>query len=96
MVLISALQGAMTPRRLATLREHLEASVRTILRWQAWWREVFPVTAFWKAAKGRFAHPVSAGDLPAALLDRFDGPTRRDRLVACLKFLAPITTTSSG
>ena len=95
-VLVSALEGAITPRRLALIREYLEVSVRTIRRWQVWWREVFPVTAFWKAAKGRLDREVPVATLPAALLARFAGRTGRDRLVACLNFLAPITTTSFG
>jgi len=50
----------------------------------------------WKAAKGRLDREVPVATLPAALLARFAGRTGRDRLVACLNFLAPITTTSFG
>jgi hypothetical protein len=95
-VLVMALRDALTPRRVATLREHLEVSLRTLKRWQRWWQEVFPATSFWKAARGRLSPPVDVARLPSSLLQRFGSRPSRRRTIACLEFLAPITTTSYG
>ena len=52
-------------------------------------------TAFWRAARSRFARPVEAGEVPRALLRRFDGDAVV-QVVAMLRFLGPLTTTSVG
>ncbi len=93
-VLVSAMLNGPTPRRVAKLRELLGVSERTLRRWQSWWRTAFAESAFWKAAAGRFATPVATGGLPLSLLDRFAGD-ERDRLVAALRLLSPITTRSA-
>jgi len=95
-VLTMALRDALTPRRVATLREHLEVSLRTLKRWRRWWREVFPRSSFWKAARGRLSPPVEVAKLPSSLLVRFGFRPSRRRTVTCLEFLAPITTMSYG
>ena len=92
-VLVSAMLNGPTPRRVATVGALLGASRRTLERWRRWWRTTFAETAFWKAAAGRFARPPTRGHLPGALLARFRGDERM-RLVATLRFLAPITTAS--
>ena len=65
-------------------------SVRTLQRWRAWWLGTFPQTVFWRGARARLVPTVDETRLPASLLERF---TERgdDGLVACLRFLAPIT-----
>ena len=94
-VRVSAMLNGPTPRRVAELRELLGVSERTLRRWSAWWRAAFAATPFWKAAAGRFAPPAPATDaLPQSLLERFGGDAR-DQLVAALRFLSPITTTSA-
>jgi len=90
-VLVSAMLHGPTPRRVATLGALLGASRRTLERWRRWWRTTFAESAFWKAGVGRFARPPARGQLPRSLLDRFRGD-ERTRLVATLRFLAPITT----
>lgn len=92
-VLVSAMLNGPTPRRVATLGTLLGASRRTLERWRRWWRTTFAETAFWTAAAGRFARPAARGHLPWSLLTRFRGD-ERTRLVATLRFLAPITTAS--
>lgn len=89
--LVSAMRQGVTPARAARLCALVGVSARTLARWRTWWREVFVETAFWKAAAGRFDWPVSAKHLPASLLERFGGDAR-ERLVAALRFLSPITT----
>jgi hypothetical protein len=90
-VLTSAMTGGVTLKRAAELNELVGVSMRTLQRWRAWWRETFAVSPFWKAAKALFSPPVDAHGAPSTLIERFAG-SARDKLVACLKFLAPITT----
>lgn len=91
-VLVTALRAGLTARRAAQLREWLGVSGRTLTRWRQWWRETFVASPFWQGMKGRFAPPVDPRQLPATLLERFVADHARDRLVALLGFLAPITT----
>ncbi len=90
-VLISAMRCGTRPARLRYLEELIGVSRRTIYRWRAWWREVFPETPFWRGAGAQLAPPVDRALLPAALLERFAG-SMRERLISLLRFLAPITT----
>ena len=53
-----------TPWRVSRLHALLGVSARTLARWHRWWRDAFVHTAFWKAARSRFARPVEADDLP--------------------------------
>jgi hypothetical protein len=93
-VLACVLRQGPTPWRVARLRELLGVSADTLARWHRWWGEAFVRTAFWRAARGRFARPVDDADLPRELLARFPGdPT--GSLVAMLRFLTPLTTSAS-
>lgn len=92
-VLVCAMRHGATPTRVARLQELVGASVRTLARWRGWWRERFATSRFWQAAAGRFGTPVEGAELPLSLLERFTGDAR-DRLVAALRFLSPITTRS--
>lgn len=91
-VLVSAMTGGATERRAAAMREliGMSVSVRTLQRWRAWWLRTFPQTVFWKGARGLLASPVDEARLPASLLERFTNPAG-DGLIACLRFLAPLT-----
>jgi hypothetical protein len=91
-VLVSAMTGGVTERRAAAMRALVGVSARTLQRWRAWWLATFPEKVFWREAKGRLAPPVDEARLPASLLERFPGEGAGDGLVACLRFLAPITT----
>lgn len=94
-VVVSALQHGVTPRRLAAVQKWLgdRVSRRTVERWRRWWLEVFTASPCWAAGRGRFVPPVAEGRLPLSLLERFVGE-ERDRLVAALRFLSPVTTGS--
>jgi hypothetical protein len=94
-VLACVLRQGPTPWRVARLRALLGVSAETLARWHRWWREDFVRTAFWKAARSRFARPVEADDVPRGLLERFGGDAVA-QVVATLRFLGPLTTTSAG
>lgn len=89
-VLISAMQSGLTPARLKRLQELVGVSRRTVTRWRDWWCSVFTDSPFWRA-HGAFVPPVTTADLPASLLERFDGEAEQ-QLILLLRFLAPITT----
>jgi hypothetical protein len=94
-VLACVLRQGPTPTRVARLRELLGVSADTLRRWHHWWRDAFVRSAFWQAVRGRFARPIADGDLPGDLLARFDGEPRA-QVLALLRFLSPLTTTSAS
>jgi hypothetical protein len=89
----SVLDGSGSSGQRRQLREWLGVSPRTLARWRRWWRRLFPQHSFWRAVRGWFRTPVDTGELPASLLARFAGDVR-SRVIAALRFLAPITTGS--
>lgn len=93
-VLISAMRCGTSPARLRYLEELLGVSRRTIYRWRAWWREIFPETRLWRAAHAQFLPPLDRALLPAALLERFAG-SARERLISLLRFISSTTDTCS-
>lgn len=95
-ILVAALRQGATPRRVRLLAELLEIDRRTIARWQVFWQEQFPQTAFWKVARGFLLPLVDAASLPLELLRRFlhghdSDPTQAWKNL--LGFLSPITIT---
>lgn len=94
-LLATVLRHGPTPMRVARLRDHLGVSRDTLARWHHWWRDAFVRTAFWKAARARFALAIAEGDLPGCLLERFTGDGRT-RVEAVLRFLGPLTTTAAS
>lgn len=76
---------------------------RTLRRWGAWWRDVFPASATWAELRARFVPPApDETDLPRSLLQRLqstcDGAGARDptgdAMVLAARYLAPVTTES--
>jgi hypothetical protein len=64
-------------------------SRKTLFRWIAYYRDVFPYSDQWKIRRGRIGASVSNGRLPGDLLDHFI-TYRRDvekGVIRCLKFL---------
>lgn len=80
--------------RAASLRAATGVPARTLWRWVTWWRTVFALGSFYRAARGDFASPIAEGDLPGSLLSRFALPTIEERLRALLLWLSPLTTAS--
>ena len=92
-LLACVLRQGPTPWRVARLRAVLGVSAETLARWHRWWREDFVHTAFWRAARSRFARPVETDEIPRGLLARFAGDAGA-QVVAALRWLSPLTTTS--
>jgi len=94
-VLVSTMVHGLNDERVRRIRQLLDTgnqlSRRTLERWRQWWLDTFVCSSFWKEARARFMPPVCEQTLPNSLCDRF-AIDARDRLVALLKFLAPITT----
>lgn len=89
-VLISAMQSGLNPTRMRRLKDLVGVSRRTVMRWRDWWHRVFADSPFWRAHRG-LAPAASTADLPASLLQCFDG-TLEQQLISLLRFLVPITT----
>ena len=89
-VLISAMQSGLNPARMKRLKALVSVSRRTVMRWRDWWHTVFTDSPFWRAHRG-LAPAASTADLPASLLQSFDGAIER-QLISLLRFLAPVTT----
>ena len=95
-VLVEVMRHGTTPARVRRLAALIGASERTLVRWRVWWREVFATSPWWKSVAGRLAPPPPALErLPLTLLERFAGDAF-ERLIALLRFISPITTTSAG
>ena len=106
-VLIAILQSGASASRLERLGEIVPVPPRTIARWRRWWSDTFTATPFWQTARARLMPPVEHARLPASLLERFVvmpeaccqhvmpeaclQHDERDRLVALLRFIGPIT-----
>ncbi|NIV76408.1 MAG: hypothetical protein GWN37_16700 [Gammaproteobacteria bacterium] len=93
-VLVTALSQGLTGWRRRQLHRTFGVSRRTLRRWQRWWRELFPVSAAWRNARGRFIPAVSPWHLPASLLERFGGADLGQTLIATLRFLAALSIDS--
>jgi len=89
-VLAAAMRQGPNPRRVGALEQLVGVSRRTLRRWQAWWRTIFPQTLFWKAARCRLRRPIQPHDLPRALLERFSADPR-EQVLGLLRWLGPLT-----
>jgi len=94
--LVTAMKHGVTARRAAELRRAIGVSRRTLLRWRAWWTAAFVATPFWRTARAWLSPPVSVGELPASLLERFEGAGTIEGLLRMLDFIKPVTTASGG
>ena len=93
-ILISALEHGLTPKRRRGLIEALDIWPQTLSRWRQWWRESFPSSHCWQAERGQFIPPVDCSQLPGALLGRLTGDYLQQRLCQFLRLLIPMTTSS--
>ena len=93
-ILITALEHGLSPKRRQQLIEVLDIWPQTLSRWRRWWREVFPASRCWRQVKGHFIPPVATGQLPGALLGRLSGEGLLQRLCHLLGLLGPVSSTS--
>ena len=93
-VLVGVLRQGPSPTRLSRLKEMVGVSARTVRRWRTWWLSSFVESDVWRAARGRLRAPVNPSWLPLSLLEVFGG-TLPQQLVYLLRFISPLTTTST-
>jgi hypothetical protein len=91
--LASALRHGVTPGRARVLRRHLGMARVTLERWRRWWQAQLPGTDFWNRVRGELPSALRIDNLPRSLLAVFTG-ILRERLVALLRLLSPVTTGS--
>ncbi len=90
-VLVTAMRQGPTPPGAILLEELLGTSRRTLARWAAWWKEIFPRTTFWKTARSLFVPPLDDHQLPSSLLAHFGRGAALEKFLDLLRFLSPIT-----
>ena len=69
-VLAAALRQGCNPRRLGDLHRLIGVSARTVRRWLAWWRYIFPASDFWREKRAALVPPVDDAGLPRVLFER--------------------------
>lgn len=69
-VLVAAMCQGPSPSRLSAIERTLGVSRRTVRRWLAWWRAVFPASDVWRVRRAWLAPPMADAELPRALLLR--------------------------
>ena len=89
-VLIAIMREDATAARMRQLYALVGVSRRTVERWRRWWRDTFTASPFWQIGRATFMPPVDQDRLPASLIERFTG-SDAERLIALLRFIAPIT-----
>ncbi len=93
-ILITALEHGLTPRRRQRLIETLDLWPQTVSRWRRWWRAIFPASPCWQSWRGYFVPALAVTELPGALLSSLVGDDLMPRLCRLLRLLMPITTAS--
>lgn len=85
-LLVPVLRDGPTPVRMRRLCEHFQVSERTVKRWIRFWRETFPTSRTWQAARRWFATPVKTEALPGSLVEAFSHISDlHERMAAVLK-----------
>jgi hypothetical protein len=85
-----------TPTGFKELHRLFDVSRRTIARWQAWWKEIFPQLAFWRSARARFIPPLDDRALPSPLISAFAADSSVEKMLLLLRFLSPIISRSGA
>jgi hypothetical protein len=89
-VLIAIMREGATAARMRRLLQLVRVSRRTVERWRRWWHDTFTASSFWRIGRAALMPSVDQDRLPASLLERFAG-SAKERLIALLRFIAPIT-----
>ncbi len=93
-ILATALEHGLSPKRRRWLIETLDIWPQTLARWRKWWRETFAASRCWQAQRGNFIPPLGYAQLPGALLGRLMGKDLQQRLCRLLVLLLPLSSTS--
>jgi len=94
-LVLSVLHRRSEPRRSEKIRSAMGLARRTVGRWCHWWREQFPREDLWRFERARFGPPPPRDEeLPVKLLRHFGRLCVIDTVVATLRFLAPLSTSS--
>ena len=93
-ILVTALQHGLSPRRRQELIDRLDLSPKTFYRWRRWWREEFATSATWRWWSRTYLPPLEVRMLPGALLGRLSGEDIQARVMALLNHLLPLSTDS--
>lgn len=93
-VLISAMNQGLCPKRRHHLIDTLDLPPQTLARWRRWWRETFATSRCWRATRSGFIPSIGSTELPGELLGRLTGADLQSRLVQLMRLIAPITTGS--
>jgi hypothetical protein len=88
-VLITAMRQGSSPRGYAVLQKRFGVDRRTIARWQAWWKDAFPISKFWTVARARCVALSTPIEFPRTIVDLFHAESA-GRMAALLRFLSPI------
>lgn len=90
MVVVALRQQRSSDFNIRKLRETYGVSYPTILRWEAFYREVFPVSRRWKELRGQVGACVRDDDLPVSLIEHFmsSGDDAMQRFIALLSFIS--------
>lgn len=92
-VVLVASTLALTPQRASALKAKTGVPARTVQRWLEWWQTEFTATGLFLALAGRIIPPLDRARLPGLLLERLEG-TAAERVLAAMRLLGPLTTTS--
>lgn len=93
-VLITALEQGLSPRRRQALADDFDLSPKTFYRWRRWWRETFVASSVWRDWRRQLLPPVLVEEFPGGLLNRLQGEGLKERLFALLIHLLPLNTAS--
>jgi hypothetical protein len=89
-LLVSAARYGARPKLAQSLQRAYGISRSTLARWQRWWRETVPQTAFWLVAKTRVTPPIDPSRAPAELVRRFKATAGIESLIAALRFISTL------
>jgi len=93
-ILVTALEHGLSPKRRQWLIETLDIWPQTLARWRKWWRETFASSRLWQAERGNYMPTLSQVQLPGALLGRLTGSDLQQRVCQLLVLLLPLSCAS--
>lgn len=89
-LLVSAARYGARAKLVQALQRAYGISRSTLARWQRWWRETVPQTAFWVVAKTRVTPSIDPSRVPVELVRRFEATAAMENLIAVLRFIATL------